>query len=131
MFVPLSQGRDALYLSIISLQELFPSQPINVILQSYTCYAVLQPLVSLEVSIVVLSPDDHSFSPSPNAYLDAISPDSINILIIQETFSIPYALDSLDSLPDNCFIVLDRCHTTPFLSLEDPPTNPDFQFLLI
>ncbi|QNI84127.1 hypothetical protein SynPROS71_00288 [Synechococcus sp. PROS-7-1] len=112
----MTKGRDAIYLvvkHILDSRNPHELRQVTVYMQSYTCFAVLQPLINLDLTIIVLSPTLTYEPPSISTINKALDVNSLNIFIAQETFGrqIPHTLiDFLHKSFD--YILIDSCHSS-------------------
>ncbi|GAA1582122.1 hypothetical protein GCM10009828_002660 [Actinoplanes couchii] len=81
------------------------------ILQAYTCAAVVEPLLRLGVKPVYVDIDRESFGPDPDLIAEAVT-SRTRAVIVQHTFGIPVPVEEIDvDVP----IIEDCAHVTPGL----------------
>lgn len=81
----------------------------EVLVQAYTCAAVIEPLLRLGARPVYVDVERTTFGMDPQLAREAVTPRT-RAVIVQHTFGIPVALDRM---PAGVPIVEDRCHVTP------------------
>ncbi|MFC7528300.1 DegT/DnrJ/EryC1/StrS family aminotransferase [Actinoplanes sp. GCM10030250] len=99
------RGRVALH-AILSGLGVKPGD--EVVVQAYTCAAVIEPLLRLGVRPVFADIDRDTFGLDPDRVRDAITPRT-RAVIVQHTFGIPVPLDHM---PPNIPIIEDCAHIT-------------------
>ncbi|MEV6300072.1 DegT/DnrJ/EryC1/StrS family aminotransferase [Actinoplanes sp. NPDC051861] len=80
----------------------------EVVVQAYTCAAVVEPLMRLGVRPVYADIDRETFGPDPDRIRDAVTART-RAVIVQHTFGIPAPLDRM---PGGVPIIEDRAHLT-------------------
>ncbi|SDS76554.1 DegT/DnrJ/EryC1/StrS family aminotransferase [Actinoplanes derwentensis] len=102
------RGRVALH-AILEGLRVRPGD--EVILQAYTCAAVVEPLLRLGVRPVYADIDRDSFGPDPDRIAEAVT-SRTRAVIVQHTFGIPVPVEEIDvDVP----IIEDCAHVTPGL----------------
>ncbi|WP_430789344.1 DegT/DnrJ/EryC1/StrS family aminotransferase [Actinoplanes sp. G11-F43] len=102
------RGRVALH-AILEGLRVRPGD--EVVVQAYTCAAVVEPLLRLGVTPVYADIDPDSFGPDPDAIAAAVT-GRTRAVIVQHTFGVPAPVEEIDvDVP----VIEDCAHVTPGL----------------